>query len=514
MIRKLNAKFLAGVVAAGLACVAIPDKPAHAAVRLDVRIGFNDFYVALAPHGRWFHHARWGDVWMPAVANGWSPYRQGHWDYTDEYGWIWVSDYSWGDIPFHYGRWVYDPQSGWLWIPGYIWAPAWVLWRSGDGYVGWFPMPPDEAFLAGYEVYPTGWADADRAYGYMDWYGPNYGPDWFATNWVFVNAAHFADRDYGRFAIGGRQAVRLFHAARDITRYENLNNHVVNRSVDPGLIGRARGRPIAPVPLRQALRPDAPVVPINLGRQVQETERRAHGGNPRAPANAPAEPLTNGPGGRFVGPPAQGRELAGPQGRQERANRGPQNREFIPPVETGPQGRVSGAERGRGTGGPPAGFAGAPAPGFPTPPAGFAGSGVRGRSGEERRFGNVEQGRPGGPPPGVGAGPAPGISTPPPGFAAPPQPAGNGPERGRFGGPPQGFGAGGPSQFALGQNGRRGGPPGRSSGPPPSVAPQTGGPPPGPGPGPEQGQHAGNGPPQPPRNENRPQGNGRGAHEH
>jgi hypothetical protein len=32
---------------------------------------------------------------------------------------------------------------GWVWVPGTRWAPAWVSWRSGDGYYGWAPLPPD-----------------------------------------------------------------------------------------------------------------------------------------------------------------------------------------------------------------------------------------------------------------------------------------------------------------------------------------------------------------------------------
>ena len=155
-MRKINAKLLAGAMALAVASISTPPAFAQPALQFGVQVGFNEFYVALRPFGRWFHHPRWGDVWQPEVAD-FRPYSQGHWDYTDLYGWVWVSDYSWGDIPFHYGRWVYDPAYGWLWIPGYVWAPAWVLWRYGDGYVGWFPMPPDNEFPpAQKSIPPTG----------------------------------------------------------------------------------------------------------------------------------------------------------------------------------------------------------------------------------------------------------------------------------------------------------------------------------------------------------------------
>ena len=532
-MRNINAKLLAGAMALALASVPVPPSSAQPALQLDARVGFNEFYVALRPYGHWFHHARWGDVWQPEVAN-FRPYWEGHWDYTDVYGWVWVSDYSWGDIPFHYGRWVYDPNDGWLWIPGYIWAPAWVLWRYGDGYVGWFPMPPDSEFLAGAEVYPANWNDADRAYGYMDWYGPNYGPDWFATDWVFVNTAHFADRDYHRYAVeGGAQAMRLFRQTRDSTHYATANNFVVNRSVDPALISRARGRPVTPVPLRQVIRANAPVAPVDIGRDVQQTERRSHGGNPQAPATARAEPFNSA--------------TAGPPGRPERENRGSPNREFAqpapgrgtapgaPPPEvrqreavTPPQGQRGSApaapeRRGRVAGpqqaieGPPPGFAPGPrersqggqrpgpfeAPptaGPPAPPPGFAGGPRERGQGAQRQapFEAPQTAGPPAPPPGFAGGPrergqgaqrqapfeAPqtaGPPAPPPGFAG-----GQREGRAPFQSPP----AAPPPQFAFGQ-GRRGGGP---SGAPPGLAPNAGGPPRG-APGPQGGPHGQAGPP-------------------
>ena len=168
---------------------------APAAAQGNFSISFGYFYDELAPYGRWYHHPRWGDVWHPIrVERGFRPYRNGHWEYTNRYGWLWESDYDeWGDITSHYGRWVYDPNDGWLWVPGYVWAPAWVVWRSAPGYVGWFPMPPDDRFLAGDEIYRTDWNNWDRGYGYADWYGPSYGSNWLASVAVWVDDRHFAE---------------------------------------------------------------------------------------------------------------------------------------------------------------------------------------------------------------------------------------------------------------------------------------------------------------------------------
>src|ERR1044071_7606642 len=172
MQRKLAARLLATALV--LSPVAFIEAAVPASAQTNFSISFGYFRDELAPYGRWYHHARWGDVWRPSE-RGFRPYYRGHWDYTNRYGWVWASDYEWGDIPFHYGRWVYDPYDGWLWVPGYVWAPAWVVWRSGGGYIGWFSMPPDDDFLAGDEFYRTDWKDWDRGFGYVDWYGPSYG---------------------------------------------------------------------------------------------------------------------------------------------------------------------------------------------------------------------------------------------------------------------------------------------------------------------------------------------------
>src|SRR5436189_3282358 len=71
-------------------------------------VSFSIFHDNLQGYGRWVHHSRYGQVWIPRVS-GFRPYSTGgHWAYTD-YGWTWVSDYDWGWAPFHYGRWAYDP---------------------------------------------------------------------------------------------------------------------------------------------------------------------------------------------------------------------------------------------------------------------------------------------------------------------------------------------------------------------------------------------------------------------
>jgi hypothetical protein len=66
---------------------------------------------------------------------------EGNWVYTD-YDWSWACDADWEWTTDHYGRSYFNRSKGWIWIPGEEWTPAWVVWRSGGGYVGWAPLPP------------------------------------------------------------------------------------------------------------------------------------------------------------------------------------------------------------------------------------------------------------------------------------------------------------------------------------------------------------------------------------
>ncbi len=118
----------------------------YAASYQDYDQSYQTFYDEMAPYGRWVYDARYGRVWLPSVAAGFSPYlTNGHWVYTD-YGWTWVSDYSWGWAAFHYGRWCMDDRYGWMWVPGSEWAPAWVMWGSYSNNYCWAPIAPGYGF--------------------------------------------------------------------------------------------------------------------------------------------------------------------------------------------------------------------------------------------------------------------------------------------------------------------------------------------------------------------------------
>jgi hypothetical protein len=258
---------------------------APAVAQADDGIDFDTFHDQLAQYGDWVYSDRWGEVWIPGdVPEDFTPYgTNGYWADTDEYGWTWVSNYAWGDIPFHFGRWVNDPDAGWLWIPGYVWSPAWVIWRSNGQYIGWMPTPPDPEFLGiggasvgissgGFGI-SVDYADTGGYYGYSQWYGSDYNEDRFASNWVFVDTAHIADRDFGRYRAPRAQYATIIHNTTNITNYTVVNNYIVNRSVDPRIVQRASGHAVVSVHIDQVIKRPQFIAPADRGRQVQARMR-------------------------------------------------------------------------------------------------------------------------------------------------------------------------------------------------------------------------------------------------
>jgi len=150
---------------------------------------YTQFQDALTPYGTWTDDDSYGEVWTPAasiVGNNFMPYAScGHW-IRSEYGWTWVSDWNWGWAPFHYGRWI--ARAGrWSWVPGTMWGPAWVSWRSGDGYVGWTPLPPRGVRLAAWTRAGTPWrftATGNLGAPRLTFLAPRYYPQLFARTTV------------------------------------------------------------------------------------------------------------------------------------------------------------------------------------------------------------------------------------------------------------------------------------------------------------------------------------------
>ena len=270
---------LCTAAALALPVAAAASRPAAAQAYADAAIDIDYFAGELAPYGSWFQHPRWGDVWRP-YAEEFRPYYDGRWDYTEEYGWFWTGHEPFGEIVYHYGRWAFDPQLGWVWVPGYVWGPAWVLWREVDGFVGWFPMPPDYA-----DFYDEGFRPAyaaDDWYGYRGWYGPQFS-DSYVTLWSFVNLGDFGRPARYRYVTDHHRLHDLYRRSHDRTRYEIRRDRVFNRALPFEHVRRFSHDGFQPRRSAELWRNRAPMTSVTQGRQIwrQHGERRQG----RAPAD-------------------------------------------------------------------------------------------------------------------------------------------------------------------------------------------------------------------------------------
>lgn len=193
------------------------------------------FYNELTPYGTWMDTPEYGYVWVPNVEPDFQPYRTaGYWAYST-CGWTWVSNYTWGWAPFHYGRWYYDEWQGWVWVPGNEWAPAWVSWRSCDGYYGWAPLAPRFQLSMSWDVHVD-----------IPW-----------NHWVFISSKHFGSCHQDRYYSDRHHGERLYRRSHfmESTSYDRDRNVRYYRGPDADEVGRTTGRKIKPLELRNSDRP-------------------------------------------------------------------------------------------------------------------------------------------------------------------------------------------------------------------------------------------------------------------
>ncbi len=199
------------------------------------------FYQELTPYGRWImgDDGQW--YWQPTVVMTtptWRPYwDNGYWVNTDV-GWYWASDYPWGAVTFHYGRWHMHPRHGWIWMPGREWGPAWVVWRGGDTYCGWAPLPPHARF----DVYSGRYYYHDRIVAANFEFGLSFG------HFNFCYMREMGERHRMRF-YREHEVRTIYNHTTIINNYTVINrpgrhDHcVVNRGIDPGRISDHGGKP-------------------------------------------------------------------------------------------------------------------------------------------------------------------------------------------------------------------------------------------------------------------------------
>lgn len=197
-------------------------------------VSYQSFYDELSPYGQWISTPEYGYVWLPSAGPNFQPYAtSGYWVLTN-YGWTWVSNYPWGWAPFHYGTWQYDAFMGWFWIPGYQWAPAWVSWRSCNGYYGWAPLGPN---------YVNG--------GYATYNAP-------PERYVFVNASYMNNPNMGRYYEPQGMNGTYYNRSAVIsnTYYDKGSNNTYYAGPPLAEVQRYNNAPLQPVTVVQSGTPE------------------------------------------------------------------------------------------------------------------------------------------------------------------------------------------------------------------------------------------------------------------
>lgn len=214
------------------------EPPPSSAAPVYGEISITYIYDYLSNYGYWVYYLPYGYVWIPrGVGRHWRPYTHGRWVWT-EYGWTWISHHPWGWIPFHYGRWGWDNRLGWFWVPDVIWAPAWVIWRFGDLYIGWAPLPPGVDFIPGVGL----------RWGRLEL--PNY-------YWVFVEGRRFHSNQLQAWVLPPERNMTIINYTVIRDRYTVRGRDVViNDALSPQEIERLTRRPVTKVNVKEVQKPE------------------------------------------------------------------------------------------------------------------------------------------------------------------------------------------------------------------------------------------------------------------
>jgi hypothetical protein len=196
------------------------------------------FEDALSPYGTWIFidGVRYWKPYVVLENPNWAPYfTNGHWVYS-EVGWMWVSNYPWGWAVFHYGRWHKHPIHGWIWWPDITWGPAWVIWRSGDIYCGWAPLPPFTVFVPNKGFFFKG-----------RFVGDDFDFNITVDNFFFVPTKNICDQDVWLKRIEKRHHQHAFSTTVVVTNnFAFVNNRIVTHGPSVELIAKVSGAPIVP----------------------------------------------------------------------------------------------------------------------------------------------------------------------------------------------------------------------------------------------------------------------------
>ena len=220
--------------------------------------------------------------WQPTVAvaaPAWRPYSDGgHWISSDT-GWYWSSDYPWGWAAFHYGRWQLHPHFGWIWLPDREWGPGWVVWRNGEDYCGWGPLPPGAIFDTGSGrfKYHGRWVAADYDFG-LDWLHFNfcYTRELGLPHWHPVGGVE------GRAIFGRTTMVVGYRSGHTVINGEN-RIHFFNAGIEASRVAHLRGSPVEVVKIQDMRAPAGVNVHERLVPEEKSLQTYRPGFGPKTP---------------------------------------------------------------------------------------------------------------------------------------------------------------------------------------------------------------------------------------
>jgi len=134
----------------------VPLAPPGVEVRPEVAEGYEQYSAVLSQWGTWEPDVENGVRWCPredvlGPGDAFTPYvSRGHWGLSDapigkspagSLAWESEDPDTWGTITTRHGWWVHGRR--WCWVPGTEEVASRVIWRWGDGFVGWAAEAPD-----------------------------------------------------------------------------------------------------------------------------------------------------------------------------------------------------------------------------------------------------------------------------------------------------------------------------------------------------------------------------------
>jgi hypothetical protein len=270
--------------------VTAPAEAQSATAVATVRV--EQFRETLAPLGDTVQVQGLGEVWKPRdVAPDWQPYSVGRWIFNEKVGWYFQSDEPWAEITFHYGRWYDDPEHGWVWVAGTEWASAWVEWRRSKQYVGWRPLPPENALrrTAARSTTSRSTTTRSRRAG---------STEVIEEAWVFVPTERIVADEISTVRVQRTRVVEIYEETRPIGRVERRGTIAVNFALLPEVLERETRVTVRTQNLPRAVAAPVPRAVQSIATETRSTTSTSSGTTSTTGTDTATGQSTDAPGAR------------------------------------------------------------------------------------------------------------------------------------------------------------------------------------------------------------------------